>query len=117
MDCDFYTFCGIFIEYKKDGTHTLKRHILNDTIEEHFWEECSREDDESVNDYYERRVLQQHEQIEYEVEQYGREYLYKNNMWLCGDTMKTRYTNLLKGYGITESVLVRIWKCGDFERT
>jgi len=114
MDCDFYTFYCINIEYKKGDTIELKQHILKDTIEEHFWYDCVRWGGEAINDYYDRKCLKRYDQVEYELDEYKREDIYKNNTWLCNNTYKDKYGNLLKGYGISQESLIKIWKCGDY---
>jgi hypothetical protein len=112
MSGDFYTCYCIFISYRKDNIIHQKEHILEDTIEEHYWVDCERDDGEQIVDYHERAHLQKMDQIDYELEAYETIDIYKYNMWQMVDLERERYRNMIKALGISESNLVRMWKGG-----
>jgi hypothetical protein len=115
MGCDFYTFYKICIEYSKNEKIKIEDHILDETRERHYFNECERDEDfEEVNDYYERQIEERRQQIDSLLENYKITQIYKDKTWLCIPSAQEKYQNILKKYGIAEKDVIKIWKQGDF---
>ena len=116
MGCDFYTYYEVCIEYKKGNKTKIKKEILEDTRNRHyFWEIRERDEDfEELNDYYNRCNMERQRQVDDELSRYEKKIIYKDGKWLCIESSKEKYINMYKKYDISEENIISIWKKGGF---
>lgn len=113
---DFYTYYKICIEYNKDNKKELVIQDLLETKKYGEWVECLRDWDnnESLNDFYERQEEERHQQINEQLLKFPRTQLYKDGTWIQGGLNKDKYMAILKSKNISLYSLIAIWKEGDY---
>lgn len=113
MGFDFCIFYKVCIQYRKDNESKLKEHLIESTRSGGYWNDCERDEEEDLIDYYDRKEEQKRNQIDDELYDYPIVEIYKDGKWHCDKTIKENYVNILKKYGIIESSVISIWKEGE----